>query len=130
MTTLRGSPAIVGPAVSIRLHRVHGRTSVGLSGHPAVPVPLEIWTGLPLSLEESLGVVDPGFWIRPGASDGGRKFRPADGGEAGTIKKIGDVQYAGHHEERGEGGAGAEQSQPPGELLGLRSSRVVAVAED
>src|SRR5262249_5403423 len=127
MTTLRSSPAIVGPAVSIRLDRVHGRPSIGLSGHPAVPVPLEIWTGLHLSLEESLRVVDRGFWIRPGASDGGREFRRADGGEAGAIKKIGDVQYAGHHQERGEGGAGAEQTQPLGELLGLRSSRVVPV---
>src|SRR5262249_33904653 len=63
MTPLGGSPAIVGPAVAIRLHRVHGRPSIGLSGHPAVPVSLEIWTGLPLSLEESLGVVDPRFWI-------------------------------------------------------------------
>src|SRR5262245_32933220 len=108
MTTLRGSRTGVGPTISIRLHRVHGRTSVRLSGHPAVPVPLEIRARLPLSLKETLRVVDLGFWIGPRAGDGGRKLRRADGGEAGTIKEVGEVQDAGHHEERGEGGAGTE----------------------
>src|SRR5262249_23452694 len=130
MTTLRGSRAIVAPAVSIRLDRVHGRTSVRLPGHPAVPVPLEIWTGLALSLVEPLGIVDLGFRIRPGTGDGGRELRRTDGSEAGAIHEIGDVQDAGHHHERGEGGAGAEQRQPLGQLLGLRAARVVPIAED
>src|SRR5262249_15416633 len=130
MTTLRGSRIVVALAVSVGLHWVHGRTSARLTGHPAVPVPLEVWARLPLWLVEPLGVVDLRFGIRPGTGHRGREFRRTDGGEAGTIKKIGDVQYAGHHQERGEGRAGAEQSQPPGELLGLRSSRVAAVAED
>src|SRR5262245_40780954 len=130
MTTLRGSRIVVGPAVSIRLDRVHGRTSVRLSGHPAVPVPLEIRTGLPLSLEESLGVVDPGFWIRPGAGDGGRELRRTDGGEAGAIHEVGEVQDDGHHQEGGERRARSEPTQPLGQLLGLRASRVVPMAED
>src|SRR5262245_43526385 len=60
ITTLRGSRVIVAPAMCIRSHRVHGRASVRLSRHPAVPVPLEVGAGLPLSLVESLGVVDLG----------------------------------------------------------------------
>src|SRR5262245_3280366 len=130
MTTLRGSRTIGGPTVSIRLHRVHGRTSIRLRGHPAVPVPLEIRTGLPLFLIESLRVVDLGFWIRPRAGDGGRQFRRTDGAEAGTINEVGEVQYDSHHQERGEGGPGAEPRQPPRELLGLRASRIVPIAED
>src|SRR5262245_26528449 len=108
MTTLRGSRIVVGPAVSIRLHRIHGRASVRLRGHPAVPVPFEEWAGLTLSLEESLGVVDPGFWIRPGAGDGGRKLRRTDGAEAGTVDEVRGVQDDGHHHERGEGRAVTE----------------------
>src|SRR5262245_8525920 len=130
MTTLRGSRIVVGPAGSISLHRIHGRTSVRLSGHPAVPVPLEERTGLPLSLEESLGVVDLGFWIRPRAGDGGRQLRRADGGEAGTVYEVLHVQDAGHHQERGESRAGAKPAQPLSQLLGLGSSGVVPVAED
>src|SRR5262249_12121644 len=83
VTTLRGSRIVVGLTGSVRLHGVHGRTSVRLSGHPAVPVPFEIWAGLSLSLEESLRVVDLGFGKRPGAGDGGGQLRGADGGEAG-----------------------------------------------
>src|SRR5262249_14234054 len=114
ITTLRGSGIVVGLAVSVRLHWVHGRTSARLSGHPAVPVPLEVWARLPFSLVEPLGVVDLGFGIRPGAGDGGCTRRRADRGEAGAIEEIGDVQDARHHQERGEGGAGAEPRQPLG----------------
>src|SRR5215813_3474368 len=98
MTTLPGSPAIVGPAVSVRLHRIHGRTSVRLSGHPAVPVPLEEWAGLALSLVEPLGVIDLGFRIRPGTGGGGRELRRTDGGEAGAIHEVGEVQDDSHHQ--------------------------------
>src|SRR6476619_81128 len=121
MTTLRGSPIAGGPTVSIRLHGVDGRTSVPLSGHPAVPVPLEIRAWLSLSLVESLRVVDLGFWKRRGAGDGGRELRRADRRETGAVHEIGDVQDGSHHEERGEGGAGAEPAQPLSELLGLRA---------
>src|SRR5262245_65639727 len=100
MTTLRGSPIVVGPTRSIRLPRVHGRTSLRLSGHPAVPVSFEKWAGLSLSLEESLRIVDFGFRIRPGAGDGGRQLRGADGPEAGSVYEVRDVQDAGHHQER------------------------------
>src|SRR5262249_60605017 len=101
MTTLRSSRAIVGPAVAVRLHRVHRGSSV-----PPVPMSLEIRAGLSLSLEESLRVVDLGFRIRPWTGDGGRQLRGADGGEAGSIHEVRDVQDAGHHQERGEGRAG------------------------
>src|SRR4029453_14428320 len=130
MTTLRGSGIAVGPTVSIRLDRVVGRTSVRLRGHPPVPVPLEIWTGLPLALKKSLRVVDLRLWIRPGAGDGCRELRRADGAEARTIYEVSGVQEAGHHQERGESRAGGEPTQPLSELLGLRSSRVVAIAEN
>src|SRR5262245_17778787 len=92
MTTLRGSRIVVGLTGSVRRHRVHGRTSGRLGGRPVVPVPFEQWARLSLSLEESLGVVDLGFWIRPGAGDGGRKLRRADGSEAGSIHEVRDVQ--------------------------------------
>src|SRR5262249_43679505 len=101
MTTLRGSRTLViGSTVSIRLHRVHHGTSVRLSGHPTVPVALEIRPGLSLSLKKTLGVVDLGFWIRPGTSDGGRELRSADRGEAGAVEEIRDVQDGSHHQER------------------------------
>src|SRR5262245_38931737 len=108
MTTLRGSRAMVWPTVSVRLHRVHGRTSVWLRGHPVVPVSLKIWAWLTFCLVEPLRVVDPGFGIRPGAGDGGCELRPADRGEACAVEEIGDVQYASHHQERGESRASAE----------------------
>src|SRR5262249_29254058 len=129
MTTVRGS-RMAGPTISIILHRVHRRTSIRLSGHPAVPVPLEIWAGLPLPLIESLRIVDLGFRKRIGAGDGGRELRRTDGGETGTVNEIGEVQYAGHHQERGDGRARTEPPKPLGELLGLSASRVVPIAED
>src|SRR5262249_10371451 len=130
MTTVRGSRIIVALTGSIRLDRVHGRTSARLRGHPAVPVPLGIWTGLSLSLEKSLGVVDPGFRIRPWASDGGRELRRTDDGEAGAIHEVGEVQDESHHQEGGERRARSEPTQPLGQLLRLRASCVVAIAED
>src|SRR5262245_27249719 len=128
MTTLRGS-CTAGPANSICLRRIHARTSVWLSGHPTVPVPLEVGAGLPLRLIESLWVVDLGFRIRPWTGDGSRKLRCADGGEAGAIDEIGEVQDDSHHKECRECRAAAEPTQPLGQLLGLRASRVVAIAE-
>src|SRR5262249_35540600 len=100
MTTLRGSRIVAGLTGSVHLHRVHGRTSARLSGHPAVPVPLEVWAHLPLSFVEPLGIVDLGFGIRPGTGHGGRELRCTDGSEAGAIHEVGDVQDTGHHQER------------------------------
>src|SRR5262249_58964858 len=106
MTTLRGSR--IGPAGSIVLHRIHGWTSVRLSGHPAVPVALGIWARMSFSLEKSLRVVDFGFRIRPGTGDGGRELRRTDGGEAGAVHEIRDVQDAGHYHDRADRRAGTE----------------------
>src|SRR5215470_13389065 len=129
MTTLRDS-CMAGPTVSGFVEWRHVRTSGRLATHPGVPVPLEVRAGLSLSLVECIGVVDLGFRKRPGAGDGGGELRRADGGEAGAIHEVGDVQQESHHQERGEGGPGGKPTQLLGELLGLRASRVVTMAED
>src|SRR5262245_45745772 len=92
MTTLRGSRIDGAPADSVRLHWIDRRATVRLSGHPAVPVSLEVRPGLALSLVESLRVVDLGFGIRPRARDGGRQPRCADGAEAGPVDEVSEVQ--------------------------------------
>src|SRR5262245_20449184 len=129
MTTLRDS-CTAAPTVSAFVGWCHVRTSRRLATHPGVPVPLEVGAGLPFSFIESVGIVDLGFRKRPGARDGGGELRRADGGEAGAINEIGDVQYDSHHQECGEGGPGGKPTQPLRELLGLRASRVVPMAED
>ena len=131
MTTLRGSCIAVGPAVSIVLHRIDGRAAVRLRGHPAVPVALEVRARLPRSLVEALRVVDLRFGIRPRAGDRGREPRRADRGEAGAVRR--STRRSGSRTSPGTWRAPAgsrNQRNLLRQLLGLRASGVVAVAED
>src|SRR5206468_1340639 len=129
MTTLRTS-CTAGPTIPIFLHRVRARAPVRLSAHPGVPVALEEWAGLPLSLIESVRVVDLGFGKRIRAGDGCCELRRADRGEAGAVHEIGDVQDGEHHQERAECRAVGEPTKSLDQLLGLCASRVVPIAED
>src|SRR4029453_4310784 len=96
----RGS-CTAGSTTSTVLRWLHVRTSRRLAAHPGVPVSLEEWARLTPSLIESVGVVDLGFRERPRAGDGGSELRRADGGEAGAIHEIGEVQCPCHPQNRG-----------------------------
>jgi len=91
---------------------------------------LEVWAGLPLSLIESIGVVDLGFRKRPWAGDGGSELPRARREESSAVEEIGDIQYGKHYQEHAEGRACTEHPQPLGQLLRLRTSRIVPIQED